>query len=136
MRLRLILTTLTILTVMSDTYAADTAPERGTVSFRPPEAEQASEMYRLGAHNFDFELVRKSDLAASGVTVHRLTFPSPVTTKHEENNTVHAEYYVPQGKGPFPAVIVLEILGGGDGLARGMANVLAQNKVAALFVRM
>jgi len=31
---------------------------------------------------------------------------------------------------------VLEILAGGDGLARSMASVLAQNKVAALFVRM
>ena len=93
-------------------------------------------MYRLAAHRFDYELTRITDLPISGVTVHHLTFPSPVETAYPENNTVHAEYYVPNGKGPFPAVIVLEISGGGEGMARSMASVLAQNKVAGLFVRM
>src|SRR6266850_2420895 len=121
MRLPVIFTT--ILSFMCNAYvpAADrTAPERGTVAFAPLPDTNTPSMYRLAAHNFDFELARQTDLPVSGVTVHRLTFPSPVETLYLENNTVHAEYFVPHGKGPFPAVIVLEILAGGDGMARSM----------------
>jgi dienelactone hydrolase len=112
------------------------APERGTVAFAPLPDKNIPEMYRLAPHTFNFELARKADLPVSGVSVQYVTFPSPVETAYPENNTVHAEFYVPHGKGPFPAVIVLEILAGGDGMARSMAGVLAQNKIAALFVRM
>jgi dienelactone hydrolase len=66
----------------------------------------------------------------------QVTFPSPVATAHEENNTVHAEYYRPKGAGPFPAVIVLDILGGDQTLSRLQSTVLAQHGVAALFVQM
>jgi dienelactone hydrolase len=112
------------------------SPERGSVAFTPlPDANTPS-MYRLSPHRFDFELTRTAELPVSGLTIYQLTFPSPVETAYPENNTVYAEYYVPNGKGPFPAVIVLEVLAGGEGLARGMARALAQNKVAALFVRM
>lgn len=110
--------------------------ERGTVSFSPLADQKTPEAYRLAKHRFDFELTQKTGLPLSGISVCQLTFPSPVESPHPENNTVHAEYYRPAGKGPFPAVIVLEILAGGDGLARSQANLLAQNGVAALFVRM
>ena len=68
--------------------------------------------------------------------VWHLVFPSPVVTKYPENNTVHAEYYRPKGRGPFPAVVVLDILGGDQSLSRMQATFLAHRGVAALFVQM
>jgi dienelactone hydrolase len=70
------------------------------------------------------------------VEVFLLRFPSPVVTEYPENNTVHCEYYRPKGAGPFPGVIVLGILGGDQTLARMQAAMLAQKKIAALFVQM
>jgi hypothetical protein len=54
-------------------------------------------------HRFDAdaEFLRES----GSLRVHRVMFPSPVETAIEANNTVHAEYFQPAGKGPFPAVV-------------------------------
>jgi dienelactone hydrolase len=79
---------------------------------------------------------RQRDLPAIGVTVYRLRFPSPVKSPTPENNTVHAEYYRPKGKGPFPAVIVLDVTAGNQMLSRHMATHLAQHGIAGLFVQM
>jgi len=115
----------------------DTAKRiRGNVDFKPLPPGNVPENYRLGEHRFNFELTPRSEMRLSGYTVSEVTFPSPVETPYPENNTVYAEYYLPNGAGPFPGVIVLEILAGGESLARGMASLLAQNGVAALFVRM
>ena len=65
-----------------------------------------------------------------------VTFPSPVTTPHANNNTVHCEYIEPIGEGPFPGVIVLHILGGDFDLSRLIGRTLAAHGVAALFVKM
>jgi dienelactone hydrolase len=111
-------------------------PQRGVVQFTPAPDRNVPETYRLTRHRFVFELARKSELPISGVSVSELTFPSPVESPFAENNTVHAEFFRPPGAGPFPAVIVLEILMGGDELARIQANMLAQKGIAALFVRM
>jgi dienelactone hydrolase len=51
-----------------------------------------------------------------------------------ENNTVHADYYRPRGAGPFPCVIVLDILAGNEQVPRVFASTLAQNNIGALFV--
>jgi dienelactone hydrolase len=110
--------------------------EHGSVEFKPLADQNVPEIYRLAAHRFDFDLKRKAEMPVSGASVFELSFPSPVESPYAENNMVHAEYYRPRGNGPFPAVIVLEILAMGDGLARAQANMLAQNGVAALFVRM
>lgn len=81
-----------------------------------------------------YRLAPRHDLRHSGVTVHDLTFPSPVTGAIAENNTVHAEYFVPKGPGKFPGVVVLDIMQGNQLVARGEAMWLAQNGVAALVV--
>ena len=78
----------------------------------------------------------KHDLPTAEVGVFRLKFPSPVVTPLQENNTVHAEYYRPHGEGPFPGVIVLDILGGNETVSRTIALHLAQHKIASLFVYM
>jgi dienelactone hydrolase len=94
------------------------------------------ERYRLDDYPFAWKLTLKRDLPASGVEIHTLTFPSPVKTPRPENNTVWAEYYRPKGKGPFPGVLVLDILAGDQELSRSIARQLAQNGIAALFVQM
>lgn len=111
--------------------------EKGTVRFRPiGDPKTIPERYRLEAHAFDYEMALKGELAGSGVEIYRLRFPSPVKTDCVENNTVHAEYYRPTGKGRFPGVIVLDITGGNQMLSRSIATHLASNGIAGLFVQM
>jgi dienelactone hydrolase len=111
--------------------------EQGKTTFRPGTSEEKiPERYRLETCTFRWELKPKMDLPASGVEIYTLTFPSPVKSPHPENNTVHAEYFRPKGKGPFPGVIVLDILGGDGEVSRGVARHLAQNGIAGLFVQM
>jgi dienelactone hydrolase len=74
------------------------------------------------------------DLAISLVT-----FPSPVVTPEDNNNTVHCEYYCPlhaSQSNPAPGVVVLHILGGDFELSRLFCNALAHRGVAALFLKM
>jgi dienelactone hydrolase len=111
--------------------------EKGTFHFRPAgEQMDVPPRYRLSERSFSYELEKKTDLPAIGVTVHRLRFPSPVKTSSPENNTVHAEYYRPTGKGPYPAVIVLDVTAGNQMLSRLIANHFARHGVAGLFVQM
>jgi dienelactone hydrolase len=76
------------------------------------------------------------DTVTDTLEVWQTTFPSPVTTPVEANNTVHAEYYRSRLPGRRPAVIVLHILGGDFPLSRLFSNALAQHGVHALFVKM
>jgi len=123
---------------LSPATAADPdAPEHGTVRFEPTgDQKNIPERYRLAAHSFDYEMTLKYTLPASGLTVYRLRFPSPVESPHRENNTVHAEYYRPDGKGPFPGLIILDITGGDQTLSRSMGTYFAQKGIAGLFVQM
>ena len=117
--------------------AAGRADETGTFKVKPV-GDQANvpERYRLADRTVEYQLKPKLDPPGSSVEVHRLTFPSPVTTPHAENNIVHADYYRPKGPGPFPGVIVLDITAGDQSLSRGISTYLSGNKVAALFVQM
>ncbi|MFQ5731573.1 MAG: alpha/beta hydrolase family protein [Planctomycetaceae bacterium] len=110
-------------------------PSRGIVKFRNTAgAKTIPPRFRLKDHRFSFQA---SYIRSSGpVSVFRVRFPSPVTTPLKDNNTVHAEYFQPQGKGPFPAVVVLHILGGAFPLSEMVANGLARRRIAALFVKL
>jgi dienelactone hydrolase len=111
--------------------------EHDTVRFDPPgDQKNVPERYRLPAHSFPYELVKKRELPASGLDVYDLRFPSPVKSDCLQNDTVYAEYYRPHGPGPFPCVIVLDILAGDQRVSRMIATHLARNKVAALAVQM
>jgi len=77
-------------------------PKRAPSASAPHRPEGLPERYRLAERAFSWEMDTKLRLPAIGVTVHRVRFPSPVKTRTPENNTVHAEYYRPDGKGPFP----------------------------------
>lgn len=113
------------------------APEKGTITFKPVNDQSSvPERYRLAETKFDYVLKFRRELPASGVVISDLTFPSPVKTIHESNNTVHAEYYRPIGKGPYPGVILLDILDGSQIVSRNLANMFAQNNIAALIIQM
>jgi cephalosporin-C deacetylase-like acetyl esterase len=109
-------------------------PARGRIEFATVAEEQVPERFRLSPHRFPSQARLQYENGA--VRKYRVQFPSPVTTDIEINNTVHAEYFQPAGEGPFPACIVLHILGGDFPLSRMIANHLAQHGVAALFVKM
>lgn len=112
-------------------------PERGEVTFTQTDAKTGvPERFRLADHTFAYELKRKYDLTHSGVEVFTLTFPSPVTTADEANNTVHAEYFRPKGATKRPAVVVLDILDGAQVVGRAEALWLAQHDIPALIVHM
>src|SRR5262249_8795094 len=101
--------------------------EKGTFRFTPAEDQKdIPERYRLAEREFAFEMQHKVTIPGLGVDVYRVQFPSPVTSPHPENNTVHAEYYRPPGKGPFPCVIVLDILDGSQRVSRTIATRLSQ----------
>ncbi|MCA9249013.1 MAG: alpha/beta hydrolase family protein, partial [Planctomycetales bacterium] len=122
----------------------------GTIVFKPTTKEpNVAERFQLAAHEFDFQQ-QETVRVGQSYSVSHVTFPSPVTTKHEANNTVHCEYFRPlsgdrdgnddaasavNGK-PVPGVVVLHILGGDFPLARMFCMRFASHGVAALFVKM
>lgn len=111
--------------------------ERGAVRFEPSRDEQrVPERYRLAAHDFRYVLRRKARLANTGVETFELRFPSAVVSDTPENNTVHGEYYRPDGAGPFPAAVVLDITSGSQRVSGAEAVYLAQHGVAALCMHM
>lgn len=111
--------------------------QNGTVHFKPLDDQtNVPPRYRLDAHEFKFEMSLKRQLPYSGIEIYEVRFPSPVKSPHPENNTVHAEYYRPRGKGPFPGVVVLDITAGNQNLSRYISTSLAGRGIAALFVQM
>ncbi len=111
--------------------------ENGTFRFTPlDDQKDIPARYRLSPRESKYTLQHRRDMPALGVSVYDLQYPSPFESKHPENNTVYAEYYRPEGKGPFPAVVVLDITGGNQMLSRHISNHLAHNGVAGLFVQM
>ena len=117
--------------------ASSSAIEKGAFRFTSmDDPENVPARYRLLPRSFTYELEKKLSLPAIGVSMHLLRYPSPIKSATPENNTVYAEYYRPDGKGPFPGVIVLDVTGGNQMLSRHIATYLAQNGVAGLFVQM
>jgi dienelactone hydrolase len=109
----------------------------GTVTFTPlGDQSKIPPEYRLEPHEFAWEMSLHKDHTKEGFQIYKLTFPSAVTSKHAENNTVHCEWYRPVGEGPFPAAVVLDILGGDQMLARVQSTYLAKKGIACLFVQM
>jgi hypothetical protein len=110
--------------------------EQGEVVFRPTADESSvPELFRLEAATFRYEL--EPVLAAPRYRVSRVRFPSPVTTVDPENNVVHAEFFDPIGfPGRRPGVVVLHILGSDFPLSRYLAARLADQGVAALFLKL
>ena len=87
---------------------------------------------------FEYRIVQRAEKTA--YTVYRLSYPSPVVTEWEANNTVPAEYYVPNGIEPGgprrPAVICLHILDGDFELVRITCSVLASRGIPAVMFKL
>lgn len=86
---------------------------------------------------FEYELkeLEQRDLH----TVYAISFPSPVETPSETNNTVHGEFFLPNGipqDTTCPAVLINHVLAGGFDLERMMCTTLANQGVAAMFIMM
>jgi dienelactone hydrolase len=110
--------------------------DRGVVSFALTSEEPlVAERFRLSAHTFAWE-AKRMQTVTENLEVWEVTFPSPVHTPVEVNNTVHGEYYRSRRVSRGPGVVVLHILGGDFALSRLFCNALAQHGVHALFVKM
>ncbi|WP_417378921.1 alpha/beta hydrolase family protein [Gimesia sp.] len=110
-------------------------PEQGQVQFETTQKEdKVPARFHLEPHAFPFTCQFKR--MSGPVKVYDVTFPSPVKTAVNDNNTVHGHYYQPEGPGPFPACVCLHILGGGFELSEMSANSLARQGVAALTIKM
>jgi dienelactone hydrolase len=131
-------TALFVVFLLSAPALAEMKPaEAGKVAFKPVgDQADVAERYRLDPLEFAYELKPKRELVVSGIEIYELTFPSPMKTKYPENNTVYAEYYVPKGKGPYPGVIILDILDGSQVVSRSLATVFATHGIAGLCVQM
>ncbi len=71
------------------------------------------------------------------VQLFTLTFPSPIRSRFDCNNTVWCEYYMPVGKTECPATVVLHFLADpGFRVTRLVCDQLARNGTAALLVKM
>lgn len=120
----------------SATSAGENDVIRGEISQQASDAEEKIDArFRLVPTKFAYEQ-KPVSLVSGGVARYTVTFPSPVTTAHEANNTVHCEYFLPHEEKPVPAVIVLHILGGDFNLSRLFCAALADKGVAALFLKM
>lgn len=136
LRLLLAVSSLLLLNSAIGTAANPRQPSSGEVEFVPVGDETAvPSQFRLARHTFGYQ---QSPLPtrAGVMNVWKVTFPSPVTTPHPNNNTVHCEYFCPTAPAHKPAVIVLHILGGDFDLARLFCRALATRGVAALFLKM
>ena len=72
-------------------------------------------------------------------TVYAISYPSPIVSDLESNNTVHGEFFLPHGlplTKSHPAVVINHIIAGGFELERMMCTILAHNGVVAMFIMM
>jgi hypothetical protein len=87
---------------------------------------------------FAYHVDRQS--ANRGFQVYNLTYPSPVVSSVPQNNTIPAEYYLPDvaGRGGprRPAVIAMHILDGNMELVRMTCSVLASRGIPAILFKL
>lgn len=83
---------------------------------------------------FDYQMTLSAE--RHGYRVYRLTYPSPVTTATERNNTIPADLYLPEGIKPGdpkrPAVINLHVLNGDMQATDLSCSMLAMRGVPAI----
>ena len=111
--------------------------EKGTVHFTPAnDQKEVPQLYRLEPRSFDYTMQWMYNLPGYDIGVYDVRFPSAVESPTPQNNTVYAEYYRPEGKGPFPCAIVLDITGGDQAISRVICTHLSRHGIAGLFVQM
>ncbi|HBO42627.1 MAG TPA: hypothetical protein DD670_01565 [Planctomycetaceae bacterium] len=87
-----------------------------------------------------FDYTMEQTAALDNYDVYRLTYPSPVVTPVETNNTIPADYYLPKGIRPGdpkrPAVVCLHILDGQFELVRMVCSSLASRGIPAIMFKL
>ena len=87
---------------------------------------------------FDYRIEFREEKA--GYRLYRLTYPSPVVTPFEPNNTVPADYYLPKNldaaAGKRPAAICLHILNGNFELEQMTCAMLASRGIPAVMIKL
>ena len=90
------------------------------------------ETFNNRAFEYQSRLLERRD----GFCVYRWTYPSPVATSVEQNNTIRADFYLPDDIRPGdrnrPAIIVLHVLDGDMRLTDVACSVLARRGVVAV----
>jgi dienelactone hydrolase len=90
--------------------------------------------------NRPFAYLEKTLAERPGYKILRLKYPSPMTTAIEQNNTIPADYYLPDGirsgEPGRPAVICLHILDGNDVLTDMVCSTLAARGIPAIAFKM
>jgi len=91
-------------------------------------------------NNQPFPVAIEKPVAKRGHHIYRLTYPSPIKTAHEPNNTIYADYYLPNGitsdSPAHPAVICLHILNSNYELVRMLCTSLAQRGIPAIMFKL
>jgi isopenicillin-N N-acyltransferase like protein len=99
---------------------------------QPPKPVTVSKTYNNSPFDYSIRLLSERPQFC----VYRLTYPSPVVTPVKQNNTVPADYYLPNGIKPGdpkrPAVICLHILDGNEPLTDLVCSVLAGRGIPAI----
>jgi len=75
----------------------------------------------------------------AGYRLYRFTYPSPVVTPVEQNNTIPADYYLPKNldtAGKRPAAICLHILNGNFELEQMTCALLASRGIPAVMIKL
>lgn len=96
---------------------------------------KVSEAFNQSEFSYEMKLAEKR----RGYSIFHLTFPSPVQTPIAANNTVPAEYYLPDGassESKRPAVLVLHILNGNFELERLLCTSLAVRGIPAVMIKL
>ena len=82
---------------------------------------------------FSFNLTVKQNPAK--IKEYTLTFPSLIKSRFKSNNTVWAHYSLPQGTGPFPAVLVLPVMAAPNlWIEKKFVHQFNQNGLAVLLI--
>ena len=116
-------------TKAADTKAADTKPAA-------PRDFSVEKTFNGAPFRYRMELTS----TRRGYRIYRLTYPSPVTTPVKQNNTVPADYYLPDGIEPGsakrPAVVCIHILNGNYELVRMLCSALASRGIPAVMFKL
>lgn len=110
-------------------------------AFARAEQIDVSSTYNDEPFSYRMELQsRKLGSRKPGYRIYRLTYPSPVVSPVEQNNTVPADYYLPEGIAPEdakrPAVICMHILEGNFELVHITCSVLASRGIPAVMFKL
>ncbi|MBN2579828.1 MAG: prolyl oligopeptidase family serine peptidase, partial [Pirellulales bacterium] len=104
-----------------------------------PDGETASVRQTYDRHPFTYRMKPASQ--RPGYKIYQIEYPSPVTTSVEQNNTIPAEYFLPdtaaEGTGSKrPAVICLHILDGNEVLTDLVCSTLARRGIPAIMFKL